>query len=332
MNEDSANNLNKLLDSARDLHGKGKTFGAVDLLEKSDEFIDSPRVSALLAHYYYLLRHYESSGAAARKALESNPVNKLALYTMGELSMKSRNLDDAEMYFREVLAAGSLSAHPYIRLADIFCSRQDFDGAIEILQQSLENHTGHADLLEKLHYSLTMAGRIKEAQQIRKTRVQAQDNDSADIKNLLNRFENLESFKAIEQLKILASMKHYQSEPLIHDRMAYYLTREGNYAEAISYLETLVRLQPRNDNAVLRLAEALALSNNPEKAKTILEPIARYRNDMRVKLIKLQLDIASGELQTAMKVCVELLRDSPRNKKLRQILKDLSRAGIRPKT
>nr|HPQ41873.1 tetratricopeptide repeat protein [bacterium] len=92
----------------------------------------------------------------------------------------------------------------------------------------------------------------------------------------------------------------------------------------------VVEMQPRNDRVRLQLAEALALSGNTEKASVLLDSMARYRDDLQLKMVRTEILIASGKVQEAMDLCVELLKHSPRNKRLRRMLQNLRRKGIRP--
>lgn len=320
-----------ILDHARQLHEQGRTFEAMEYLENRPEFKTSHRILALLAHYQYLERQYDIASVTARRALSIHPEDAFALFTLGEIAIKSRKLDQAEMYFRDALTAGSRSVYPYVRLAAVALEQLQYDRAIDVLHEGLAVHTGHPELLEPLHLALTMAGRHREAEHIRMTRRGLNHDDAGDLRKLLHRFESLDRDKAIEQLHILLSMAHYRKEPMIHNQLARYLAAAGRYADAVPHLEQLVEMQPRNDSARLRLAEAWVHSGAPEKASRILESMEGYRNDIRLLTVKIAVLDALGQHQAAMDLCVELLRREPRNKRLRQILQDLKRSGIRPK-
>lgn len=332
MNRDQTGQLNKLIEEARLIHENGDTFRAIEFLESASIGSNSSRVLALSAHYRYLTQQYDSAQLMAQKAIELDPKCKLGLFTLGELAMKSRNLIDAATFFTETIVQGTKSPHPFLRLADIHNTNYQYDQSVNILTQGLEIHPGHEALLEKLQYALTMAGRIDEAGRIRKTRIRNQETETADIQTLLNRFDALPPEKAFSQLKILLSMKHYQKKTAIYDRLAALSIKLKKYDEAIDALEVVVTRHPRNDRVKLRLAEAFVRNNQPDEADAVLTPIELYRQDIAVRILRTEIFLAQGEHQKSMNLCVELLREQPRNKRLRALLVKIRKFGARPAT
>ncbi|MBN1878818.1 tetratricopeptide repeat protein [bacterium] len=321
--------LRELLEQARHLHSDGRTQDALNLLESADPSLQLSRLWALVSHYHFCLQQYDAAEIAARKALEGDPTNRLALQTYGELMVKRSNLDQAETFFLEAIVAGSTSHHVYLRLASIYITRLQYDRAIDILRQGLEKHTGHDILMERLQYALTMDSRIEEAKKIRESRIQSVS-DTPDIRGLLNRFEGLDRHHAIKQLKLLASMEHYRKEASLHDQLARYLMDIGRYSEAVPFLETVIKLQNRNENARLNLAQCLVRTGDVTGAWAILEPMSRYRQDLPFQIILIEALIAANRLQEALDLCMRLLLSNPRDKRLRRLLQDLKRQGIRP--
>lgn len=328
---ESAGNLQEFLDRARALHAENRTAEAVALLESVDPGIQGSRSWALIAHYHFVLQQYEASELAARKALEAEPSNRLALHTCGELMLKKSNYPQAEMYFREALAAGSRSPVPYLRLAYIYISLYQFDRAVDILNQGLEKHTGHPELMERLQYALTMDGRIQDAERIRKSR-QNTASSIPDMRALLNRFEGLEREHAIRQLKLLASMEHYRDEAALHDQLSRYLMAADRYIEAIPHLEIVIGLQNRNDAARLNLALSYIRTGDSDRAWQILEPMQRYRQDLQFRMVIVEALSASGRHREALDMCIDLLEENPRNRRLRGLLKQLKRKQLKPES
>ncbi|MBN1296885.1 tetratricopeptide repeat protein [bacterium] len=319
-----------LLETAKTLHSQGRTSEALDLLENAPQANDKPRILALSAHYLYLLRRFESARATAQRALERDPRNVLALGTMGEIAIKSKDYAGAETWFREILTGRSRSVYPFSRLAAIACELHDYDKAVDILHEGLDNHPGNSELLEQLQYSLTMSGRHADAKRARQIETVQPDEPGRAFRLLMHRFEQLTPEKAIEQLRILASMKHYEKEPLLFDRLAYYLELTGQYAYAIPHLQHVLDIQPRNDAVRVRLCEALVRSGDLVQAELILQSLEGYRRDVRIQIIRLNVMKASGNRQDAMNLCMVLLKENPRHKQLRQIFLELIRQGIRP--
>lgn len=328
-NQSSAE-LTEFLSKARTLHEEGKTLEALEHLEAGADRHNSPRVWALIAHFYYMNEQFETSAASAQRALELNPKNRLALQTMGEICMKSRNFPEAESWFKETIESGPRSAHPFLRLASVYLAQRQYSNAINVLYSGLEKFTGHVELLERLHYALMMDGRTREAADIRKTRIRAESSDTPDIRALLNRFEALERTRAVDQLKTLASMEHYRSEAALHDQLARYLIELERYSEAVPFLNTVLELQGRNDHARLNLALCLIKSDELQRAWTILDAMGRYRDDVPFLIVRIEALVAEGRLSEALGICMESLRSNPRDKRLRKWLQTLKRKGARP--
>ncbi len=79
---------------------EGRTRTAIELLETADDALQTSRLWALVAHFHYLLQEYDSATIAAQRALESDPGNRLALQTAGELKLRGSNFEQAEVYFQ----------------------------------------------------------------------------------------------------------------------------------------------------------------------------------------------------------------------------------------
>jgi tetratricopeptide (TPR) repeat protein len=324
--------LTELLGRARALHADGKTREAVELLESGDRFRDSARFWAFSAHLQYLLEQYDTAKIAADRALELDPRNRLALQTLGEIEMKAGRFPEAETWFREAIASNPRSTHPYLRLAAVYLAQLRYADAADILYRGLEKFSGHAQLLERLQYALTMDGRIREAGQIRKTRRMTASRDAPDMRAFLNRFEGLPIDRAIDQLKLLASMEHYRDEPLLHDQLARYLIERERFPEAVPHLESVIRFQPRNNHARLNLAYCLFKTGASERAWGILSTMESYRNDTFFNLVKIEGFIVENRLKEALEMCIEQLRLHPRDKRLRKALQFLKRKGVQPKS
>jgi predicted Zn-dependent protease len=324
--------LSQLLESARQLHREGKTRDAIKMLENNDAFAASARLLSLTAHFYYLLEHYDTAAASARRALEIDSKNLLALTTLGETDMKAGQYADAEIWFREAIITGPRTPHPYLRLAASLLSRQKYTEASEVLYKGLETFSGDIHLLERLQYALTMDARIHEAGYIRDVRRRHETTDAPDIQALLNRFEALEKPRAISQLKLLASMDHYKHETALHDRLAHLLIEENRFPEAIQHLENVLEQQPRNTYAKLNLALCLFKTNCLKQAWDIVNSIKAYRNDNFLKYVTIQGLIMSDKYGEALAICIHQLERNPRNKQFRKLLKLLKNKGANLKS
>lgn len=328
--DDHSQELDDLLGKASALHADGKTREAVELLNSVDTTPHSARLWALSAHFHYLLEQYDIAKTTAKRALEYNPHNRLALHTLGEIEAKAGLYPEAEIWFKESIATNPRSSHPYLRLASIYLVQHRYDDAIDILNKGLEKFTGHPQLLKQLQYALTMDGRIQEAKHIRKIQRQKAAPDQADMRDLVNRFEGMPIDQAIKQLRLLVSMGHYKDEPALHDQLARYLMQKELCSEAIPHLETFLRLRPRNDYARLNLAYCLFKTGASGPAWTILASMETYRNDAQFNLVKIEGLIADNRLDEALDLCIDQLRLNPRDKRFRRQLQVLKRKGARP--
>lgn len=330
--DNHAQELTELLGRARALHVDGKTREAAELLDSCETFRDSARLWALSAHFQYLLEQYDTAKVAAGRALERDPRNRLALQTLGEIDIKAGRFSEAEAWFREAIASNPRSSHPFLRLAAVYLAQLRYADAADILYRGLEKFSGHAQLLERLQYALTMDGRIQEARQIHKTRRMDASRDAPDLRALLNRFEGLPKDRAIEQLALLASMEHYRNEPLLHDQLARYLIEKERFQEAVPHLESVIRFQPRNHHARLNLAFCLFKTGASERGWGMLSSMESYRNDTFFNLVKIEGLITGNRLKEALEMCIEQLHRHPRDKRLRKTLKFLKRKGVQPDT
>ncbi|MGB3975467.1 MAG: tetratricopeptide repeat protein [bacterium] len=328
--EDHSRELEDLLGKAKALHADGKTREAVELLDSTDSFQHSAGLWALSAHFHYLLEEFQIAESTAKRALEFNPHNRLALHTLGEIEAKAGRYPEAETWFKESIATNPRSSHPYLRLASIYLSQRLYAEAIDILNNGLEKFAGHPQLLERLEYALTMDGRIQEAKRIGKIRRKDKPQDTADMRALVNRFEGMSIDQAIKNLKRMASMEHYKDEPVLHEQLARYLMQKERCAEAIPHLKTLLRLKPRNDYARLNLAYCLFKTGTVDPAWDILTTMESYKNDAHFNLVKIEGFIADNRLGEALNLCIDQLRLYPRDKRFRKVLQVLKRKGVRP--
>lgn len=325
----SSAELNQLLDAARDLHQNGQTPEAIELLETNSTYSDSSRLLALTSHFYYVIEQYPTAALTARKALETDSNNRLALQTLGEIDMKAGHYDEAATWFHEAIASGARTSHPYIRLAASLNMRHKFTEASDVLQKGLEKFPDDLKLMDQLQYSLTMDGRTAEAAYIHDIRKRRESEDTPDIAGLLNRFEALGTARAISQLKILANMNHYKNETLLHDRLAHLMIEEEQFDKAIPHLEIVLKQQPRNIQIKLKLALCLFLSGSSERAWKLLNAMQSRHEDAYYNYVKTEGLIVDGQYQEALRLVITQLERSPRDKRFRKLLKRLKNKGAR---
>lgn len=90
---------------------------------------DDAEAHAALALGYFFEGNALGSQAAAKKALELDPTNRIALFVSAEVAVRERDLDQAKTLYLRLIAAGGDSHDVRVRLAMIARRQDDVTGA-----------------------------------------------------------------------------------------------------------------------------------------------------------------------------------------------------------
>jgi pentatricopeptide repeat protein len=318
-----------ILSKAWDLIRNGDLHQAITLIESSDD-IDAFEL-ATLAHCYYLLQDYSNSEMYSKKSLSINSRQRLALTTQAEILLKRGQLDDACNFFLEAHRHHPHDLYCALRYAHCLILQEKQHEAHQLLQKLTEMHPDQPEILKLLHQTLYFEGNYPAAESLaaRLTGI-SQDQDTVDSRQFIISLGTLEPEKAIEQLNKILTLESYKKDIELRTHLVDLLIHQEDYANAVPHLELLHRIIPRSDPIRFRLVSCLIRTGNPQKALELLESMKHKSNDLKWKMCRIEALSVSGNLQTAMDEAVQALIKHPKERRVRRLLEQLRKRGIRP--
>ncbi len=321
----------EILESAWKLSGDGLHGRAAEYLDSHDNSHRSHRYYASLAHFHYMITHYDEAESYARKSLKLNPGSCLALTTLGDISHRKGQMVRAMEYFKEAHTHHPEHIYTAKRLGSMHVENSEYDAALPVLERAREARSDDTDLLELLVLAYTGTGDPDQAAVIRRiiTDLKGDDPDYHRIK-LLRKIDQLEADDAIKQLKMILKLPSFPDKTEFHDKLGTLYIRQSRFSEAISHLESVLAARPRSDAVHIKLANCLVRSGRPEEGLKILEKLSHRSDDRKVITARIEALAACGSLQDAMDRCVRTLLEYPRDRRLRELLKILRKKGLTP--
>ncbi len=303
---------------------------AIRQLESNADRHD-PEALALLAHIYYLMQDYTSAETYANAALRYHSGNRRALSVLGEIACKKSDWKSAEGYYSEAVRLYPRMVFPAIRAAYIQCRLNQPRKAIDILHRISEFHPDNLEILNALQQSYILAGKQAEAEAVkRKISEISQANDTITPQQFIESLNKLDPHRAIAQLKIALDLESYKGNPTLLSHLASLLIETEQYSEAIPILEDLARQFPRSDSFKLKLAGCLAREKRCRESLDILDAMDHLKNSVQWIIMYLEANILAGNLQTAMDTAVSTLLRYPKNRRVRKIVNQLRKRGVKP--
>lgn len=317
------------VEQAWKLAADGRLNDAIELLENCVSIEKNDRILGALAHLYYRMHQVRPAELNARNCLQINPRNQLALCTLGELSVRRDQREEALSYFQEAYRANS--NNPYIarRLATLLTYCNQPQEAITVLESIRERHPADRGILDLLAFAYMMLGDEKRLNSVRKLldELKGSSQETSDL--LAQNLRHLPVETALIQIKAILRIPSFLANPRIREAIAEVMMKDKKYGEAIEHLDIAIAGNPKSDRLRLRQALCLVRTSRTTEALQVLESIKHLEESMQYRTIYYEALAETGRGDEALRRLVADLERNPRYKPLRMLLTSLRRRGIR---
>lgn len=211
---------------------------------------------------------------AFQKSVEMNPASIEALFYLGRTDIQLVRFDDAEHEFRQAAAACHYRcAAPFIGLATVYKLQGQFDQAVAVIQQVIEQRRSDPTGFLYLGDILIRAQRYSEAADA--LDMAAKLDPSSSLAQYMYAYSLLkrspESAPAAAVSSLEAAIRLDPGNGLAYFRLGAIYARRGNYKRAETLLRTAVRLDPELKEAQFQYATTLQKLGQSELAKVHFE-------------------------------------------------------------
>ncbi len=242
-------------DAVREYKSKNynRAFEILDLYKNQND--NSQLYNYYLCKSAYLLKKYESSLEACRRALEINPNNQYAKYGIGLAKMGLKKYEDAKMDFESLLNVPNLNPKikPYVYKK------------VHVINQILKT--------KKVHVTKKPKFSKKNEDEVFKT---------AEIKSSDALNEAKKEYEKGDFEKTFAILNKYKWENFSNEEYNYYLCKSSysvkNYKVSLSACERIVHNNPDNQYARYGLGLAQLELHMYEDAKNEFEFLLKSKN------------------------------------------------------
>lgn len=203
--------------------------------------------------------------SACATALTLNPNLDIVHTSLGELSLSTGRLDDAESSFKKALAIDPSNVAALLGLGETYQLKNDLPMAERYLQNAIDIHPGDWNAYSALGGFLFQTGRFDEAATRYQYVVALNPEDATAYSNLGAAQMFIGNFAAAE----VAYQRAINIQPMkmTYGNLGLMQYFRGNYAAAIESHKQAIALSPQNYLAYSNLGDALWVAGRRDEAK-----------------------------------------------------------------
>jgi tetratricopeptide (TPR) repeat protein len=257
---------------------------------------------------------FAEAQSAFTKELDFLPPDPFSLYYLGRISLQERRTRQAVSYFEKSLQAGEV-LDVRQKLANLYLSQSQIDGAIRFLEESVRLRPE----VGALHFLLGRAYQRKGSTAASRREFDAANRWMAKVRTdmaaLTRLDQSLRENKQTEVAEVIRELGNSGDADVLL-AAATSLGREGLHREAAVFLERAIALKPDFAEAHYNLGRAYTALNDPAKAREQLTIAAKLQPGFyEAETLLGALLAASGENEQAiphLRAAVQIRSDSPR--------------------
>ncbi len=250
---------------------KQDSQSAVAILQKGvARFNASKNMLLSLAGALKVHKDYKGTEEALFRALKIDPTDIQVQAQLGDFYLEIKNFENAKREYAEIIAKFPNNPLGYLKLSQLYFSRQDAPAGIAELERGYQQNPGSTDLITALAVGYVAVGRSDQAVALCKARLE-KDSDEAFSHNLLGKIylQQKQNKNAYASFKKAVALAPQWSEA--NNNLASLYLLDGKPGEAADlYLSALIQ-NPKNPTAYLTLGKIYENKNQLNKAIEIYE-------------------------------------------------------------
>lgn len=227
---------------------EGKINAAIESFKNSLE--SNPRFSwahGKLASLYYQRGDVDKAAAQYRAGITANPDDNIIKADYANLLVNEKRLGEAKEILKvlQEINPMDVGAHVNNLLADIYMAKGDFASAIPCYRRGLEIEPDNRMMQSLLAFAYQRSNQLQEALEIY---AQLEKEDPEDFNVLFNlaMIHGMKEAYADSRAYFKRTLK-VKAVPVVYYNYAFFLSKAGEYGEAIEKMKKFLEMYPDND-------------------------------------------------------------------------------------